>query len=513
MAGGLNTPTSTASAASAGSAASAASAANAPLSLNSLSTSFNSLKNSMSNNSKKNTKNTKNNNNNNNNNDNNDSDKSKASSASSISSASSASSASIDSNKSKSVSSINASSQNKSHGSASSEVIGTGASDALQSATKEVDVGNKILTENYLLLLGITSAVVVIIIAYFFSQTFRVGRSVSQMEIYKQFLQLSSLDYGTFGNNRLGDYNISSAYNASHAGYQMFDYTSEKIVLTTLQSGARYLEFNIFNNEYGSNAYPVASMGYKSGEWKMMISDTPLETIFETITNNAFKIYDGEEGVDNPDDPLFIGLNLNTNSNLDCLNLTAYLTTKYFGDRLLPNLYSFQNNDHIADIPMSQLMGKVVLFSSDGYQGSGLEEIINYSWDNVDNNPNHAMQRLHYSNITVAGFDKNKLIAFNRTGLTIIVPHIEGDFWNTNYNPNLALDLGCHFVSMEFQYIDANMDYYITHFKNKSFILKNDDLQTKHTKAIIPMTTNLLINTTPITTKTITTKPITTNKK
>ena len=33
-------------------------------------------------------------------------------------------------------------------------------------------------------------------------------------------------------------------------------------------------------------------------------------------------------------------------------------------------------------------MGKVVFFSSDGFQGSGLEEIINYSWDNIDNNPN-----------------------------------------------------------------------------------------------------------------------------
>ena len=36
-------------------------------------------------------------------------------------------------------------------------------------------------------------------------------------------------------------------------------------------------------------------MGYKKGEWKMMFSDTPLETIYEIIANNAFKLYDGKE--------------------------------------------------------------------------------------------------------------------------------------------------------------------------------------------------------------------------
>ena len=32
-------------------------------------------------------------------------------------------------------------------------------------------------------------------------------------------------------------------------------------------------------------------------------------------------------------------------------------------------------------------------------------------------------------------------------------------------------------MSMEFQYIDSNMDYYITKFKEHSFILKDENLQ------------------------------------
>jgi len=335
----------------------------------------------------------------------------------------------------------------------------------------------EIITNNYLLLLGISSALLICLIIYFFSESFRVGRSIDKMLIYQGFQRITSIDYIKFGELRLGNMYIASAYNAAHSGYQMYDYTSKKIVLSLLQSGARYLEFNVFNSVFGNDAIPVVSMGYKKGEWKMMVTDTPLEYIFQIIVENAFKVNDGVEGVFNPDDPIFIGLNLNTNSNLSCLNLIGYLITKYFRDRLLPNDYSYQNSDDMADIKISELMGKVVFFSSDGFQGSGLEEIINYSWDNIDNNPNHNLQRIHYAKLLEPGFNEKTLIDFNKKGLTIIVPHVEGDFFNTNYNPIKAFELGCQFVAMEYQYIDSNMDLYITKFKNKSLLLKGNELR------------------------------------
>ena len=334
------------------------------------------------------------------------------------------------------------------------------------------------------------------IIIYFFSQSFRVDRAILKMLVYQGYQTITDLDYSQLGKKRLGDFYVASSYNASHCGYQMYDYTSENVVLAVLQSGARYLEFNVFNSEFGDKAFPVVSMGYKQGEWKMMINDTPLETIFEIIANNAFSITSGSEGVNNPDDPLFIGLNLNTNSNLNCLNLIAFLITKYFSKRLLGSEYSFQNNDTIADMSMIQLAGnssnggRIVIFTSDGFQGSGLEEIVNYSWDNIDNNPKHSMQRLLYSTIMEPTYNKQSLIDYNRTGLTIIVPHEEGDFYNTNYDPTLAFELGCQFVAMEFQYVDGNMDMYITRFKEKSFIMKDADLQKGHSNVTKPKKTN-----------------------
>lgn len=357
---------------------------------------------------------------------------------------------------------------------------------SFQTAKEESGV-YEVVSENYILLLAFTSALIIMIIIFFFSQSFRVDRAISKMLVYQGFQTISSLDYTALGKNRLGDFYIASSYNAAHCGYQMYDYTSNRIVLAVLQSGARYIELNVFNSEFGDKAFPVVSMGYKQGEWKMMLSDTPLETIFDTIANNAFKISSGSEGVNNPDDPLFIGLNLNTNSNLNCLNLIAFLITKYFSKRLLGSEYSYQNNDSIADISLIKLAGNsnnggsVVIFTSDGFQGSGLEEIVNYTWDNVNNNPKHSMQRLHYSTIMDPSYNSQQLIDYNRTGLTIIVPHLEGDFFNTNFNPTKAFELGCQFISMEFQYIDSNMDMYITRFKEKSFVLKQKDLRKGNT--------------------------------
>ena len=352
----------------------------------------------------------------------------------------------------------------------------TGDENMKTSGQEMVEYGT-VITNNYLLLVSLSAIVVICIVVYFFSGYFRINRTVDTMLRYQNFQRITSLEYSKFGTKRFGDMYVASAYNAAHSGYQMYDYTSETIVLSVLQSGARYIEFNVFNSEFGTNAYPVVSMGYKKGEWKMMVIDTPLEVIFDTISKNAFKISDGKFGVNNPEDPLFIGLNLNTNSNLSCLNLISMLILKYFRGRFLPSNYTFQNNGNIADIPLNQLIGKVVFFSSDGYQGSGLEEIINGCWDNVDNNPNHNLRRIHHSVFKEPKYDANKMIAYNKTGLTIIVPHIEGDFLNTNYDTIPAFESGCQFVAMEFQYIDGQMDSYITRFKDKSIVGKNKDLQ------------------------------------
>ena len=122
-------------------------------------------------------------------------------------------------------------------------------------------------------------------------------------------------------------------------------------------------------------------------------------------------------------------------------------------------------------------IAKVIFFASDGFQGSGLDEIINYSWDNVNNSPHHSMQRLLFTEIIEPSYNSNALIEFNKSGITIIVNHTEGDFFNNNYDPTKAFDYGCQFVTMEYQSVDSYMDIYMKNFKYNAFVLKDSALR------------------------------------
>ena len=357
----------------------------------------------------------------------------------------------------------------------------------LETGVKEnlSDKGQKsyvFLVENYILITGIFLSIIILLIIFFTSKTFRVGRHMDRMKVIERFQELRTFQYSKFGNVRLCDCRINSSYNSAHAGYQMFDYTSEDIVLRKLQCGVRYFEFNIFNSEFGEKAIPVVSNGYKVGEWKLMLNNTPLEFCFDTIAKNAFKIKEGDSGVPNPEDPIFIGLNLNTNNNLDCLNILSDIILDYFRDRLLHTRYSYQSYENFPFVKLNQLMEKVVIFSSDGFQGSGMEELVNYCWDNVDNNPEHLMQRIHYSELEDENFNYKQLVQFNKKGITIIIPHKEGDFYTKNFNPMKALNYGCQFVAMDTHEIDYNLDTYISLFKSYSILIKPKELRSTYKK-------------------------------
>ena len=79
-----------------------------------------------------------------------------------------------------------------------------------------VEYGN-IITDNYLLLLGVSSALIICLIVYFFSESFRVGRTIDKMLSYQGFQRITSIDYIKLGELRLGDMYVASAYNAAHS--------------------------------------------------------------------------------------------------------------------------------------------------------------------------------------------------------------------------------------------------------------------------------------------------------
>jgi hypothetical protein len=345
-----------------------------------------------------------------------------------------------------------------------------------------------------MILLGVSIAIVILGIVYFiFSKTIRVARVTRNMNIYINFQTIESMKPVQIKDFKLADFYVCSSYNSACSGYQTFDYVSTEMVKKVLQTGCRYLEFQVFGDKFGIEGIPVVSTGYREGEWKLSLNTLYLEDVLKTIADNAFRIYDGTDGCPNNKDPLFISLDLKTNYNHYLNNKILKLFTKYLANFLLDPSYNYQAKN-IALTHLKDLMGKVIIFSSDGFQGSGLEEIVNYSLsftkikrlhhteiDNemsveigIDLENNKSRSKILNENVSQSKqiIETNQLIQDNKNGLSIVIPHKEGDFLTRNYDPDNAWKLGCQFVSMNFQLMDTNMDKYINKFKKRAFVLK-----------------------------------------
>lgn len=464
----------------------------------------------------------------------------------------------------------------------------TGSSNAPKPSTTKSGMSEQIttpilyVTDNYIIILGLFIAFIVLVLLYFFSKTFNVGRVKEKMKLYNLYQKISDYDYreSESGMRTLKDVQVASAYNAANMGSQMLSYTSEHILTQVLRSGARYIELNIFASKFGQDAIPVIDGGFKRGEWKLMLNTTTFEQAIITIAQNAFKPLESEGGAPNSGDPLFIALNLSTGHNIYCLDKVADILVDYMSDKLLEPKYAYQFNKNIQDIKMNEIQGKVIIFASSGYEGSKLEELVNSAWvdetqatpsiiavtegfvntkknardaelntiknsmtnkkstrshkklsseqnklavgpdsnniedksvklsevikrefgqdlknksdsagdleekyqdiglsqpsldegDNITQSTTPNIIRISAEAFNNPGFDAARIKNHNKKGLTIVVPHVEGDYLTRNYDPIPAWDLGCQFVAMNYQEIDENMDTYITHFETKAII-------------------------------------------
>ena len=322
------------------------------------------------------------------------------------------------------------------------------------------------LSENFSLVAGLLIVFIFIMILYFMSKTFNVYSTKNRLKIIKNYVNIEGFPFKTSGNIKLKNCYILSSYNTALNANQMLTYVDSVLVKEILQCGTRYLEFNVFNDKYGDDAEPVISNGYRIGEWKMTLNNLNFEELIIVLKENAFKILDGQgSGVNNPDDPLFLALNLNTNNNIYCLNKIFDILVKHFRDYFLGPKYNYQQSN-IANITLNELKRKIVIITSDGYQGSKLEEIINYSWNN------EHIKRLHGSFSQSNDYNRNDIIEYNRNNLSIVYPNEEGDYFSDNYDPLDYFLSGCQFVSMNFHLIDNNLDDLITRFRNKAILAK-----------------------------------------
>lgn len=372
-------------------------------------------------------------------------------------------------------------------------------------ADNQVDYKYIILLIVFVLLVGLI---------YTNTRGYLVRKTLRTLSIIENYNNIKSYDED--GTIMLKNMRISSAYNAVNRYRCLYDYQDTNILKGILRLGCRYIELNIFPKTFEYGSEPVINSGYKNGQWKLMINgNISLEDCIKVIRENAFTQLTNISGSPNHEDPLFIGLNLHTGHNLETLDKASEIIIEHLANRLLPPKYSYQYDENFQDIEINKLVGKVVLFSSPGFEGSKLEEIINASWiddtqlglrdtfinyfsdksvkrvnrnniegfnddstiaeatDLYDNLINDALKkrkiiRISAKTINSYGFNEEYLRQHNKNGLTIVVPNEEGDIFPVNYDASVPWTMGCQFVAMNFQAIDGNIDKYVTEFRRQA---------------------------------------------
>ena len=348
---------------------------------------------------------------------------------------------------------------------------------------------NNPISNNIFLITISIFVILFILLIVLFSEGFRVKRVISNFEKYNVFQTISNYNYKEKGDNILGNHYIASSYNSCNVKKPVLSYMNcDNILKGILQSGARFIEFKIFNDKFGvKNIEPIVNNGFEVGEWKLCFNSVNFEDVCKVIKEHAFKvnkkISDGNiEGVPNPNDPLFISLDLKTRNNVGTLNILTRHITNYLKDYLLNPKYNYNNDINLVKMQMKNLKKKIVLLCSSGYQGSDLESIINGSWEEGGN-----INRVYWEDLDKLGKDdREKEKEKIKKILTIVTPDPDLDlvgklkvFGKQNYNTELAFSLGCHFVSVYYQSMN-NITPYITRFRKKSIILKPDTLHNNY---------------------------------
>ena len=297
---------------------------------------------------------------------------------------------------------------------------------------------------------------------------------------YRQTIGLRSVGAGmnyifvdTQVNNRVNrekklcDFYITSAFRPYMVINQRFDYCSLEVLQTVLQSGVRCLYLDIFNNTLNENAYPIVTTGIKKGEWKLGLNSLLFEDVCMLIASMAFS----NGYVNNFRDPLILCLNLNTNGNSKCLKKIKNILYKSFKRHLLSNDYTYLAKN-MAEVKMKELLDKVVIFSSEGYENSALEELVNYSWskDEINKISFKSLDPMVPEEDAIK-FSIESLKDFNKNNMTIVVPE-ENSIFTYNYDVQYAQAAGCQMAFINYNKLGPELDSYLTIFRNDSFLPK-----------------------------------------
>lgn len=258
---------------------------------------------------------------------------------------------------------------------------------------------------------------------------------------------------------RVVDLQIAGSYNTANVGGVHSGYGSSKMVSVALLGGARYLHFPVTTAIINNKPAPVVQFTHNF---------VPLyECLYELHQDiNIRALYPYKKDA-HLCDPIFIHIELNTQTQLGVMDQIAKNIHNLFEDRLLgPNHgYRYAN---VPELLVCNLFDKiVVIVSGDETRGTALDELINirvgggspsdaklYDWSDVN------------SSFSVPAMSR-------KTRGTFCIVHNKYD----NEDPTELVRMGCQVVGMNYAVVDPYLIAYLEFFKTCSFLTKRSDMQ------------------------------------
>ena len=312
---------------------------------------------------------------------------------------------------------------------------------------------------------------------------------------------------------KLCDYYISSSFMTPCIGNQHYDYISTDMIIEVLQSGARYIQIPICENDITEKSLPVVATAEYGQQLITSLNVLDIASVFKAIRGNAFKLNNTKVNY-----PLIIHLILNTKKKFT-LDVVADNIQEIFGDVLVEK--SKYTTHSVFLEKLCNLLGKIIIIATPEYLGTKMENFItpttklfniyhfgelaqlNLPSDTIFENSynkklsmkeqarSYKLFKEKYPSLeyvkensdsigeTILN-DKeilNNLTSFNKIGVSIVKPHKTEDVETKNYDTTEALFMGCQFITMNFQINDAYMKNYLEIFKESSFRLKPSSMR------------------------------------
>jgi hypothetical protein len=247
----------------------------------------------------------------------------------------------------------------------------------------------------------------------------------------------------------LRDYYVKTAFNACSGGELKNDFVNIEVLKSVIQQGVRCLDFEI----YSIDDKPVVATSTTDELYiKETYNSVPFAEVLSVIDNYAF----APEHANNYSDPLILHLRIKS----DNAAMIQALGNQIAGlDKMLGLDYSYASmnvcatdttdvtccnvDDNIAKAPLYKLKNKIILITDREFADEKMKEYTNM----ISNSHCMRLQRFYDVKNTT---DMVELINYNRLGLSFVIPDKSGP----NPSGQLAREMGCQMVAMQFQKVD-----------------------------------------------------------